>query len=176
MPKKIRVVARSLQYDRKQLGRGGEYEVTDVQAKQWQRDGKAIIIEDLGQDETSQVEIIDRAFLEKVRFHRKEILAILREGDEDEEIVVEVNNSESEAKSSESTALSDAPGSLVTNVGNSNNVPTDSIPADFPGKEDLEKKGINTMAKLKELGYDDLIEKGLRAGLANQIGAKLAEM
>lgn len=208
MPKKIEVLVRTLPYDNKLLGKGGHYPVSDSFAKQAVVDGKAKIIEDLGEDATPQAvdKKIDFEFMAKIKHHAPEIMKIMEEefkrqreieiADEKyQEELAHLKNSEEDqstsaqnetgsesektekiSTSSENTVPSDELGGIVTTADNSSIEQTTPIPEDFPGFTALSKKGITTMEQLSALGYDDLIELGIRQGTATQIGAKLMEL
>jgi len=79
MPKKIKVLSRTLSYGDKLLGKGGTYTVSDAFAKDKVNEGKAEIVEDLGNDATPLAtnKKIDYEFMDKVKHHAPEIMAIL---------------------------------------------------------------------------------------------------
>lgn len=228
MPKLIKILARTLRYGDKQMGRGGEYTVDDYFAKNCEIEGTAEILKDLGEDETSKLpaKVLDYQFLSKIKQHASEIFEILgaevkakieasteaarsnsimqgsaKANDIKREIeanqpptdslskekiaedmkdldqfVEESEKTTETSTSSEKLSPIDELGDLQATEGIVNNVQSILIPKDFPGFTALIKKGITTMEELYGFSYDDLLEKGIRQGTANQIGAKLMEL
>lgn len=216
MPKKVKVLVRTLPYGDKLMGKNGEYTVSDAFAKENVFSGKVEIVEDLGDDATplAQNKVIDYDFMQKVKHHAPEIMAILEgefERRRKEEIAEreyqeslshlkedstdsqpKVEDGQPAAAPVETTAESGKTEEISTS--SENVVPIDElrgtgatandssielttpIPQDFPGFTALTKHGVTTMEQLSTLGYDDLIELGIRQGTANQIGAKLMEL
>lgn len=215
MPKKVRVLTRTLTYGDKLLGKNGEYTVSDAFAKENVFSGKVEIIEDLGEDATPLAEnkVIDFEFMQKVKHHAPEIMAILESeferqraekrateqyeeslsnlDDKSKDSQLSTEESQPAAASAETTetdgkneeiSTSSEKGGPIDELGGTQATANGSIehgtpiPQAFPGFTSLTKHGVTTMEQLEKLGYDDLIELGIRQGTANQIGAKLMEL
>lgn len=170
--KVVKIIARAFHLDGTAYGHGGKYEVEDRIAKQIVLEGKGKVVKDLGQDkiEAQAFAKIDYEFLQKIRDHKEQVLAILEGKDEELEIEEDEGNEDLDNETDVEN------GSEGEDEGENDEtiVDEDSIPENFPGAKALKEAGIEKLSAIPADREELLKVPGIGERTANQIGVTLA--